>query len=568
MNLFDRIFGEKIAKVRITPSVLKIILVFTVLILTANFSTNYLNLEMNRDQLVKLTKDLLVKDLKNIYDFAATQFQIFNQTGKFDEAVFAMETNGVRQFPPPDEAMKSVALGLYPDGSILFQASRFKERPGFSDSESLKRMLESKAKGTMEGILNFRFNGNQYFGIYKWSEEWEAFLIRGEERSEYLRAVDTIFERIIYLILVITVLCTAAGVFALGRILRYIQVMTKGLRKMQMEQRLELIDLKGASNDDITYLGVSFNSLASTIDNLMTIFKKFVTKDIAIQAYREKEIRLEGKPAELAILFTDIKGFTYMTETLGNDIINILNLHYSSAIQHIHQNEGIVGSIIGDALLAVYGTLGTKQNKSIQAIRSAYLIQEVAASIRRDMTARKEEIVRARGALTAAEERVFKAILIEVGVGIDGGTVFYGNIGSYERMTNTVIGDNVNSASRLEGLTRIYKAPVICSEFIKEEAERDTDEYRFLELDQVQVKGKTEGKRIYWPIRKEFIDSEMEKDIAEFEWGLDAYYAGSWRKAEEHFGKSRLPLNALFLERIAGKESPEGWSGIWTMTTK
>ena len=82
------------------------------------------------------------------------------------------------------------------------------------------------------------------------------------------------------------------------------------------------------------------------------------------------------------------------------------------------------------------------------------------------MIERRAEIEQTRN-LTEAEERVFKAVLLDVGVGIDGGTVFYGNIGSDEHMTNTVIGDNVNSASRLEGLTRVYHLPVIVSDFIR-----------------------------------------------------------------------------------------------------
>ncbi len=258
-----------------------------------------------------------------------------------------------------------------------------------------------------------------------------------------------------------------------------------------------------------------------------------------------------------------------MTETLGNDIIDVLNLHYQRAIKRIHDEHGIVGSIIGDALLAVFGTMETDgSNKSIDSLNAAYAIQEVAATLRADIAAQREEIVRRRGALTEAEERVYRAVLLEVGVGIDGGEVFYGNIGSYERMANTVIGDTVNSASRLEGLTRIYRVPVICSEFVKDEVMECCQGYRFLEIDRVQVKGKTEGKNIFWPAKTEFIDAELGAEFEAFEKGLAIYYEGDWAAALTAWKPVTLPLVEVFRNRITGAEAPENWNGIWAMTTK
>ena len=294
-----------------------------------------------------------------------------------------------------------------------------------------------------------------------------------------------------------------------------------------------------------------------------------MARDIATKAYEEREIRLEGSKKDLAILFTDIKSFTYMTETLGNDIIKLLNIHYDKAIRYIHEHNGDIGSIIGDALLAVFGVIDSEnQNKSLQAVRAAYKIQEVASSLREEMSKRKEEIMKRRGAMTEAEERVYKAVLLEVGVGIDGGEVFYGTIGSYERMVNTVIGDNVNSSSRLEGLTRIYQVPVIVSEYIKNEIERESADFVFLELDLVQVKGKTIGKRIYWPIQRTLVDQQLDKDIEEFTTGLAKYYEGDWKEAYKRFSACTLPLATEFRKRTGNHECPKEWNGIWTMTTK
>ncbi len=158
--------------------------------------------------------------------------------------------------------------------------------------------------------------------------------------------------------------------------------------------------------------------------------------------------------------------------------------------------------------------------------------------------------------------------MIEVGVGIDSGEVFYGNIGSYVRMTNTVIGDNVNSASRLEGLTRVYKCPVIVSESVMNEVTADTQEFLFLELDQVQVKGKTIGKRIYWPIKQNQVDGVLKASFDLYSRALTAYYEGRWTEAERDFKGSKLPQADIFLERIEGAQAPANWNGVWTMTNK
>ena len=566
--MFTRIFGKKINKTRVIPLTTKIVLVFTIFILVSNFASNYINLTYNRSGLVKFIRELLIRDLKEIYTICNTQYEIYQYSADYQGSAENIERNASDQF----KNKKSVFLGVTEQGAIKLQASKVKKYTKFEDDKTLAIMRQNQAKGIHEGSLPFTFNKDLYFGLYKYHPKWDLYIIRGEEYNEFYAESTRIFRNLSLIILVITLFTALIGILALNHITRFITVITDRIMQMSQNQELGIIDLKGATNDDITFLGMAFNSLSSSINSLLHIFRKFVNRDIAEKAYQEREVRLEGKQLELTILFSDIKRFTYITETLGADIIKLLNVHYDYTIKEIIKHNGIIGSIIGDALLAVYGVFNQPGgNKSYQAVLSAYKIQEIAAMLRQKMRDKKEAIIAENGSFTAAEEKVYQAVLIEVGVGIDGGNVYYGNIGSQERMTNTVIGDNVNSASRLEGLTRLYNVPVIVSEYVKDDIERNVPSHGviFIEIDTVLVKGKTIGAKIYWPIPKEIYDGDRELQTAAHTFGeaLRLYYTGEWEEAHRLFKETNLPVAKVFKERTL-EQCPKRWNRIWKMTSK
>jgi adenylate cyclase len=567
MSVDKGIFFRKVRGTRVIPVGLKIIIIFVIFILVSNFATNYINIMLGRDYQLKLTKQLLAKDLKDIYGFANTQYEIFqynrDKKGSFDN----IQTRALLDLKNKHAALLCFAA----DGEILAAASNTPRSNYIINKETLKKINDNLAKGKTDDFINTDIGGEDFFGVYKWNEKWGMFLFRAEETDEFYAESRAIFKTISIIIVVMAVFCTIIGAWVLTRILRFIGILTNSIMDMVKNQQMKTVSLKDAPNDDITYLGMAFNSLANTIDTLLTIFRKFANKDVVIKAYRDKEILLEGSRKELAILFSDIKGFTYITETLGTDIIKLINMHYDQSIREIVNYDGVIGSIIGDALLAVFGTMdeSSEYNKSYASVQSAYRLQEIAEALRHQMTKKRNEIIRKRGRLTAEEERVYQAVLIEIGVGIDGGEVFYGNIGSYVRMTNTVIGDNVNSASRLEGLTRIYKVPVICSEYIKDDIEKNikTHGLEFIEIDTVQVKGKTLGKKIYWPIFAKEITPKIRKEIYLFTAALMEYYDGNWKKAGSLFRKCDLPVSGVFIDRTKGS-CPRDWKGVWAMTSK
>lgn len=565
-------FFSRVGKTRIIPIGLKMLVIFICLILLSNFITNFISLQLNQRQIINLNNTIMVSQLKELYTTSSNQYQIYTYSGNIEESNDALCKVARTDFSNPN----SLALGVSPQGDIQFlaDANELAVWPEFEDKASLKLINTNREQGVEEGSISFTSRYGDYFGVYKYQSDWDYYIIRAEMRTDLEKSNYRVYWLISVLIIFLTLIFIIIGYMIIRREFATLRSFTDDLIEMQKKKQLELIDISKAPNDDVTYMAASFNSLSMQVNNLLDTFQKFVSKDIVAKAYAGRDVGLEGKQQDLAMLFSDVKSFTYRTETLGNDIIEVLNVHYNRVIHNVHENSGIVGSIIGDAILAIYGTLESKRSKAYNAVISAWNITRATAELRQEMLARREEIEKTRK-LTESEERVFQAVMVDVGVGIDGGKVFYGTIGRNDfddprqsHMANTVIGDTVNSASRLEGLTRIYHIPVVVSESIKNEVSAETARYKFIEIDTVQVKGKTQGKKIYFPFDTNEMEESLLAQYQQFEVGLKAYYDGDWKTARKVFKGLELDVTQVFLERMGSKGAPADWSGIWAMTTK
>lgn len=559
-------FFQYVGNTPIIPISVKILAIFISLILMSNFMTNLISVQLSQRQVTELTNRLTVTQLKELYKNASSQYQIYSYKKNKEECLETLKNSAKEEF----SNRHSLALGFDRTGVALFCASADgSDLLSFPDKEALAKLNDDYDNGIIEGQINFELRGAEYHGIYKYSEDWNVYLVRAESRNDTARYKITIMAIITAVILILTVIFVALGVYMFKAVFASISKITKSLYDMQQRSQLDTIDIDDAPNDDVTYMAASFNSLSVSVNNLLTTFQKFVSKDVVSKAYSDHTIKLEGMQRELTILFSDIKSFTYRTETLGNEIIDLLNVHYNNVIHDVHEENGVVGSIIGDAILAIFGSLKNPELKSLEAIDAGWRITYVTAELREKMKAQRKKIEETRK-LTAAEDRIYKAVLLDIGVGIDGGTVFYGNIGSDEHMTNTVIGDNVNSASRLEGVTRIYHLPIVVSEYIVDDVKDKTDRYKFYEIDTIQVKGKTKGKKIFFPLDTENESQKgLEKQFDIYEEALQAYYEGDWKNARKLFKQVKMEVADVFLERMGARgNAPDKWRGIWTMTTK
>lgn len=564
MKLKDLWRFNRVGGVKVIPVSFKIVVILSIFIVASNITTNYASLVFSRINQIYFTKQLLVKDLKDISNYSNVQWQIYELNEDAESAIKSIRDKSLFEIKKEG----SVILGFKEDGEVVF--STFEENKNISFN--VKPIFFPNALGEEKANQDYvvtHINGKKYFGIYKFNHNWGMYIFRAEDEDAFYESSWQSFFIIIIVILFITLFSAVTGSYIIRYILRFINVITESIMDMTTKQKLVPIALKNAPNDDVTYMGMSFNVLSHNMDMLVSIFKKFTDRDIVKKAYTEKEVRLEGEQRNLTMLFTDIKGYTHMTETLGTDIIKLLNIQYDHAIDSIYQHDGAIASIIGDALLAVYGVMESDRNKSHAAILSAYEVIESTKSLQEKMKLKKAELIEKYGSLSEEEEAIYRAVLVDVGIGIDAGDVFYGTIGSQLRMTTTVIGDKVNSAARLEGLTRIYDVPVICSDAVKEDVLRHVDVPRveFIKIDQVQVKGKSEAIEIFWPVLREELTDEFKAEVEVFYSGLEQYFAGHWVNANQLFNQCSLPVSKALIARTS-LDVPAEWEGVWVLTSK
>ncbi|MBD2629451.1 GAF domain-containing protein [Trichormus variabilis] len=265
-----------------------------------------------------------------------------------------------------------------------------------------------------------------------------------------------------------------------------------------------------------------------------------------------------GERKEVTILFSDIRGYTTLTENLGAaEVVSLLNQYFETMVESVFQYEGTLDKFIGDALMAVFGApLPLTENHAWRAVQSAL-----------DMRHRLEEFNHRR--IMQAQPQ------IHIGIGISSGEVVSGNIGSRKRMDYTVIGDGVNLSSRLEGVTKEYGCDIILSEFTYNLCR---DRIWVRQLDKIRVKGKHQAVYIYELIgdRSIPLDANTEEFLFHYHAGRTAYSSRDFSQAIASFeaAKRIRPLDQALnthLERAYNYQQiqpPDSWDGVWTMITK
>lgn len=259
--------------------------------------------------------------------------------------------------------------------------------------------------------------------------------------------------------------------------------MTRPIQKLTraaglIEQGQYEVQLVPESRDEIGMLTHSFNSMSRGLqerENLKTSFGKFVSKEIAEMSL-SGDMRLGGERMECAIFFSDIRGFTAMSEKLRpEDVVEFLNEYFSEMVRCVNETHGHVDKFIGDAVMAVWGAPRSHGNNTENAINGALMMREALI-----------EFNRGRGSA--------RKPTINIGAGINTGYVIAGQIGSDEKLEYTVIGDAVNLASRVESLTKHFGVDILVSQHCLDKVK---GVYHTVKMDDMRVKGKSKPVQVH-----------------------------------------------------------------------
>lgn len=216
-------------------------------------------------------------------------------------------------------------------------------------------------------------------------------------------------------------------------------------------------------------------------EKIQTAMSKYISKDVMQNVVQNIDsIKLGGKRAEVTVLFADIRGFTSISEQLSPvEVTKILNEYFSELVPIIEQHKGILNKFMGDAILAIFGEPIKNENHPIDAVKCANtMLKKVKLLQEKWLNEGKPKI--------------------EIGIGIATGEAFVGNIGSEERLEYTVIGDTVNTASRIENYNKVYRTNFLISEETYLKVQKYVD---VIKIREVSIRGKTKKINIYEVLR-------------------------------------------------------------------
>jgi len=285
-------------------------------------------------------------------------------------------------------------------------------------------------------------------------------------------------------------------------------------------------------------------------------FQYYLTASVINEMLKDPtKLKLGGDKKDLSVLFSDIRGFTTVSEKLTpEELVHLLNEYLTVMTDIVFKYDGLLDKYMGDAIMAVFGAPLDQPDHALRACRTALGMMAELGVLQKKWLAEGRPV-------------------LNIGIGINTGEMVVGNMGSQMRFDYTVMGDSVNLGSRLEGINKEYGTNIVISEFTQSSVK---DALFCRELDSVRVKGKKLPVRIYELIGERASSQDKTAFVNLFEEGLAKYKQGLWDEAIAVFRRVLEirpgdPPSELYIKRcqMLKENPPEGeWDGVFTMTTK
>ncbi|HVM77985.1 MAG TPA: adenylate/guanylate cyclase domain-containing protein [Stellaceae bacterium] len=380
-------------------------------------------------------------------------------------------------------------------------------------------------------------------------ENWAVATVIPAE--DFLASIDRNARILLMALAALTLLMAGLAVLAANR-----TIAAPLLRIVGQLKHIESFELDGITRQPspLRELDNLSGALLQMARGLASFQKYMPTALVRTLVSRGVEARPGGREEVLTVLFTDIAGFTGLSERLGDGIVPVLGEYLELATASVHGHRGTIDKFIGDAVMAFWGAPVPSERHAVDACAAALDLQRRLAEQR-------------------AEAEHEGRTPLSIRIGINTGRMLVGNIGSSERLSYTVIGDPVNVASRLEAVNKRYGTDILIGEDTREAAGGAILVRR---VDWVAVYGRMQGLAVYELLGLAGTRAVPAAWVVTYEAGLDAYAARHWEKAAQLFqtairmrGHDRP--SEIFIERCRrylASPPPESWTPVAILEAK
>jgi class 3 adenylate cyclase/HAMP domain-containing protein len=544
---------------------LKIILIVVPLIIATLALTGVSSYFSASNGITRIAKDFLGFKAMELQNQADSQWRLLVDNGLTGRQEMVTATKAATEAYARSllRSRTELILAVGPDGSVAMSTSpvvyQGDEQQGLAELATAKRT----------DLVTVSLAGAQRVAKGFWFEPFRWYVLVSEERGAFYDQVNQIAVRTGFIlagsILVAVILVLIFAGYLTRPLRRVVETMKGIISTNDLSERVVV-----EYHDEIGQLAQTFNLMIENLSEAyrqikgfafkavvaerqekrtQTLFGKFVPEHVINQYIANPEDTLVGDNRVLSVLFSDIRSFTTISESMRPDeLVHSLNRYFETMVAIIMKRDGIVDKYIGDAIKAFFGAQAGPEDTH------AFALQSVLTGI---------EMIEALDGFNAGQ-RAAGMQEFHIGVGINYGVVTIGNIGTEKKKEYTVIGDMVELAEQFEGLTKVYHNPVIISESLHRAVK---DDVLCRQLDWIP-RGDGGVMKIYTARRT--LSPEEKEAWGLHNLGMAEYHDRSFTKAADYFRDAAraLPgdtLAAMFLERserFARTPPPEGWAGV------